>query len=364
MTTAPMTAARFIDILRAEGLVVVEHGNWKTHTRTASTRPWGPVEGVLVHHTVTSGTAASVALCRNGHSTLPGPLCHGVIDKAGVVHLVGYGRCNHAGGGDPLVLAAIKKGLYQDAPAKPTRGNSDGVDGNRHFYGFECINLGNGKDPWSAAQLEAIEKASAAICREHQWTSKRVIGHLEWSDDKIDPRGFTMKSMRARVAERLGVKPPATGGGKRTYVVKAGDTLSRIASSIGVPWPDIARENNIKSPYRITPGQKLVIPAVANKPVAKPTVSVKHAIAAARRDPGRPQGTATYRAEGLIIERALASRGLMNASWVDGSLGTKAVEAYARLQRQLGYSGADANGIPGPTSLKWLGDRHGFRVVD
>ncbi|MER5770502.1 N-acetylmuramoyl-L-alanine amidase [Streptomyces sp. NPDC001985] len=194
--SSPMSANRFLDVLRDEGLEVVEVGDWRTHNRN-SKGPWGPVHGVMLHHTVTKGTANSVALCRDGRSDLPGPLCHGVIAKDGTVHLVGYGRANHAGLGDDEVLRAViaEKGLPVD--------NEANTDGNRYFYGFECINLGNGADPWPDAQLEAIEKASAAICRHHGWTSRSVIGHKEWQPGKIDPLGFTMNSMRERIHERL-----------------------------------------------------------------------------------------------------------------------------------------------------------------
>ncbi|MEU3656513.1 N-acetylmuramoyl-L-alanine amidase, partial [Streptomyces sp. NPDC032161] len=71
------------------------------------------------------------------------------------------------------------------------------------FYGWECENLGDGKDPWPKAQYDAIVRVQAAICRAHGWTAKSVIGHLEWSSDKVDPRGFSMATLRADVAERL-----------------------------------------------------------------------------------------------------------------------------------------------------------------
>ncbi|MEE4598211.1 N-acetylmuramoyl-L-alanine amidase [Streptomyces sp. DSM 41524] len=259
----PLTAAAFLKALKDEGVTVKEVGSWRTHNRN-SKGAWGPANGVMIHHTVTSGTQASVDTCRNGYSSLPGPLCHGVIDKAGVVHLVGYGRANHAGGGDPAVLARVVAEDYGTRPTAPTKGNLDGTDGNRHFYGFECINLGNGKDPWPAAQLEAIEKVSAAICRAHGWTAKSVIGHLEWSKDKIDPRGFGMPGMRDRIAERLKhpagwsesktpttpPKPPAT-----TYTVKAKDTLSGIAKAHKLTLVQLIDLN----PSLITPGDKLRI---------------------------------------------------------------------------------------------------------
>ncbi|MEU8625731.1 N-acetylmuramoyl-L-alanine amidase [Streptomyces sp. NPDC048669] len=194
--SSPMSASTFLAALKNEGLTVVQVDDWRTHNRNHK-GSWGPVNGVVIHHTVTKGTDATVQLCRDGHSDLPGPLCHGVIAKDGRVHLVGYGRANHAGLGDDDVLRAViaEKGL----PAV----NEANTDGNRHFYGFECENLGDGKDPWPDVQLEAIEKAAAAICRHHGWTSKSVIGHLEWQPGKVDPRGFTMASMRARIHDRM-----------------------------------------------------------------------------------------------------------------------------------------------------------------
>src|SRR5437763_1745739 len=94
----PMSASKLLEILRAEGLTVHEVRNWRTHNRNTK-GPWGPVNGVMIHHTVTSGTEASVNICYNGYSGLPGPLCHGVIDKKGEIHLVGNGRAPARGPG-------------------------------------------------------------------------------------------------------------------------------------------------------------------------------------------------------------------------------------------------------------------------
>ncbi|MFF3781597.1 N-acetylmuramoyl-L-alanine amidase [Streptomyces sp. NPDC001933] len=194
--SSPMSASRFLEVLMNEGLTVVQVGDWRSHNRNHK-GPWGPVNGVMIHHTVTRGTEATVGVCRDGYPDLPGPLCHGVIAKDGRVHLVGHGRANHAGLGDSDVLRAVvaEKRLPGD--------NEADTDGNRHFYGFECENLGDGEDPWPEAQLEAIEKAAAAVCRHHGWNSRSVIGHKEWQPGKVDPRGFTMDSMRARIHDRL-----------------------------------------------------------------------------------------------------------------------------------------------------------------
>ncbi|MFI5802304.1 N-acetylmuramoyl-L-alanine amidase [Streptomyces sp. NPDC051561] len=192
----PLSANAFLTALRAEGVSVVEVGDWPHHNREGH-GPWGPVHGVMIHHSVTQGTDATVRICRDGHASLPGPLCHGVIAKDGRVHLVGYGRANHAGLGDDDVLRAIiaEKRLPPD--------NEANTDGNRHFYGFECENLGDGQDPWPEAQLLAIERVSAALCRAHSWGARSVLGHLEWQPGKVDPRGFTMNSMRDRIHNRL-----------------------------------------------------------------------------------------------------------------------------------------------------------------
>ncbi|MFF1920537.1 N-acetylmuramoyl-L-alanine amidase [Streptomyces sp. NPDC058221] len=205
----PLTADALLKALRAEGVTVVQVGDWRTHNRNHK-GAWGPVHGSIVHHTVTSGTAATVAMVRDGYADLPGPLCHGMIAKDGRVHLVGYGRANHAGGGCPVVLEQVIAESYGARPSPPTRGNSDGTDGNARFYGWECENLGDGKDPWPEVQYDAIVRTQAALIRAHrakgdEWgtEAKSSIGHLEWSNDKIDPRGFTMPALRADVAERL-----------------------------------------------------------------------------------------------------------------------------------------------------------------
>lgn len=90
---------------------------------------------------------------------------------------------------------------------------------------------------------------------------------------------------------------------------------------------------------------------------SKPVVSLAHVIAAARRDPGAAQGATTYAVEVKAVEEALSAAGFLAAPWVDGSFGTKTVAAYAALQRHLGYTGSDADGVPGKHSLTWLAQR-------
>jgi len=314
----PLSADRLLDTLRDGGLRVVEERNWRTHNRNHK-GPWGPMHGVMIHHTVTTGTASSVDLCYNGYSGLPGPLCHGVIAKDGTVHLVGNGRANHAGNGDEDVLEAVVKEL-----ALPVDDEAN-VDGNRHFYGFECVNLGDNKDPWPEAQVEAIARSAAAICRAHGWSERSVIGHSEWQPGKIDPRGpigkrggpaLTMNLIRARVAQLLADdNAPAPAPSKPTTPAKPAPSKSKPATG------------SSSGPARY-----------------QTTVN------------GLTYGHGAQGAHVTKVGQALVRRGFgkhyqvgPGPNWSDAD-----TLNYAAYQRSLGYSGKDADGVPGETSLKRL----------
>jgi peptidoglycan hydrolase-like protein with peptidoglycan-binding domain len=91
---------------------------------------------------------------------------------------------------------------------------------------------------------------------------------------------------------------------------------------------------------------------------ALPVVDMEMVLLAAQVDPPKPDTglTPDAAAHVLEVERALNAKGLLSAGAVDGHFGTSTISAYAAWQRSLGYSGIDANGLPGPTSLARLGD--------
>jgi peptidoglycan hydrolase-like protein with peptidoglycan-binding domain len=95
----------------------------------------------------------------------------------------------------------------------------------------------------------------------------------------------------------------------------------------------------------------------ASEALALPVVDMEMVLLAAQVDPpksgtGLTPGAATHVLE---VERALDAKNFLSAGSVDGHYGTSTVSAYAAWQRSLGYTGTDANGIPGPTSLTSLG---------
>jgi hypothetical protein len=195
-----MTADQLTAQLSRWGVKFTEHPGWRTNNR-AGHGAWGPVNGSMIHHTASGDGTGIVETCYSGRADLPGPLCTGVVHKDGTVTLVGNGRSNHAGAGALTVYSAVLDETRIPAPG------ADTVDGNAHFYGWECVNLGTGKDPWPDVQLEAMVRVQAAVCEFHGWGAQSVIGHLEWTTRKIDPRGFTMVSMRALVAAHLAAGP-------------------------------------------------------------------------------------------------------------------------------------------------------------
>jgi hypothetical protein len=224
----PLTADQLVRALKAEGLVVHEVHGWRTHNRNHQ-GAWGPVNGSMTHHTASNGSGV-VAYVYEGSMKLPGPLAHGVIDKAGEIWLTGNGRANHAGGGDARVLAAVVAENYGDLPpaTHEHQGSSGAVDGNTHFYGWECVNRGDGQDPWPTKQYLAMVKANAAVLRAHQWGARSAIAHAEWSDQKSDPKGISMPKFRADIAACLKL-PAGNWGGIST---KTRLTLESLAAKV------------------------------------------------------------------------------------------------------------------------------------
>ncbi|MBC9717801.1 peptidoglycan-binding protein [Streptomyces sp. TRM66268-LWL] len=305
----PLSADKFLSVLKNAQLGVVEHGKWRSHNRNSHGN-WGPVNGVMIHHTGGySSEEDMVELCRTGYNDLPGPLCHGVIDRSGTVHIVGYGRTNHAGMGDTDVLLNVI-GESENLP----HDNEADTDGNRHFYGFECINTGRGQT-WPSAQLDAMARAAAAVCEAQGWNEHSVIGHKEWQPGKTDPYGIDMDDFRARVGKLL--RP---GAGKPRDPDKPKPSKPR-------PEPEKPKQS----------GDSSRVPAYAPFPGA---------------DQFRARRTSAVIAamgERLVAEGCDTYPSGPGSTWNEDHR-----RSYAAWQLKCGYRGPDADGLPGQSSWSKL----------
>ncbi|WP_461121110.1 peptidoglycan-binding domain-containing protein [Saccharothrix stipae] len=103
----------------------------------------------------------------------------------------------------------------------------------------------------------------------------------------------------------------------------------------------------------------LAAPASAAPQVtALPVVDMEAVLKAAQIDPRRADSAITPGSGDSVrlVERALVAKGLLASTYADGHFGTRTIDAYAAYQRSLGYTGIDASGLPGPTSLRLLGE--------
>jgi len=403
-----MSAAEFRAALLAEGVRIQEWPDWQNHNRNHK-GAWGPLNGVMNHHTAGVGSGMA-SYCYNGSADLPGPLCHCFIAKDGTVHLIGWGRANHAGGGDPRTLDHAISETYPIPAPRYHEGSAGAVDGNAHFVGFECENEGDGEDPWPDVQVDAMVRANAAVLRHYGWTVGSMIRHKDWSSWKNDPAGLDWDAFRAAVAARLGQDAGSGGtntdpGGTDTsqpsnpegypglssfgpgqsgpHITALGNALVErgggrfYSEGPGPSWGDADRQataafqraqgwsggdaDGIPGP---TTWHLLYTGTGNDIPAALPVVSVWAVAEAARRDPFARQGGTTHPDHVRPVERALAQLGYLDSSYAgDGSFGSLTVRAYATWQRSLGYRGASADGIPGKSSLSALAARTGLFTV-
>jgi hypothetical protein len=215
--STPMTAAQIVSQLKRWDVPFRELEGWRTHERDDETGlTFGPVFGCVTHHT---GDDAPDSLDRKiiweGRSDLPGPLAQFGLNDDGVVDLHSAGRANHAGGGDPRVLEAVKNESYvkYPPPSRFHQGEAGAIDGNDCFYGVECYYSGSHR--MTPKQYASLVKLWAAVCDFHNWSAKSVIGHKEWSDWKVDPGSVDMHQLRLDVDAALKNGPQQKVGSPR-----------------------------------------------------------------------------------------------------------------------------------------------------
>jgi hypothetical protein len=180
-----------LSLLDAFGVDLTEVPGWET--RKASNYAWGPLIGIIVHHTASSNT--TLDLVKNGRVDLSGPLYHIYTESnpEKKTWLVAYGgRANHAGLGDIDVFNAVGSNTPLPDP------NQDDMGGNQWFLSVSTE--GPPINPWCYDQLV---NTVGALCTYYSWNPAwDVIGHKEWTSRKVDP-SFSMDQFRADVTKRI-----------------------------------------------------------------------------------------------------------------------------------------------------------------
>ena len=119
--------------------------------------------------------------------------------------------------------------------------------------------------------------------------------------------GRTIMSLIAAtlLAACSAVPAPSAGRTQASYIVERGDSLSQIAVRMGVSTTALIRENNLRAPYTIHPGQRLRLPQTGRTATANPRPARNLPQAA---PPPRSAATATPAPVTSPAARALSSQ--------------------------------------------------------
>ncbi len=198
----------FAHILAAAKVPFVEHGDWRTRVRPGTFRP----EGVMIHHTASTGFDATLKVVTHGRPDLNGPLCNIYVAR-GKCYLISAGRANHAGAGSSEALAYLRKNSPPTGSAAKLDRPDDFTGANGIFVGFEVLSPGKPSVQLADEDWNVVCKATAAILRNLRIPHPaRMIGHAEWTRRKVDPqfgRGtdahMNMDRLRQRLRADLGL---------------------------------------------------------------------------------------------------------------------------------------------------------------
>ncbi|MFC4373383.1 N-acetylmuramoyl-L-alanine amidase [Nocardia halotolerans] len=257
------------DVLRAEGLKVIEHDGWKNRGHG----DFLDIRGVLCHHTA-GGGVNDWRVVQDGRSDLPGPLAQLVLERDGTFRVIAAGVCWHAGRGS--------------WPGWPTN------NANYHVIGIEAVNDGRGQE-WPAVQLDAYKRGSAAILRKAGRGANDCVGHKEYSSEgKIDPFPIDMVAFR-RDVQALITNSTASGGAdvalEETFVNYRGNTvtLGTAVRFIDQHVNEIREQLGGPKPFNGWPqlGGKTMVDAIAdtNRKLDDLTTAVNALVAASTGKP-------------------------------------------------------------------------------
>lgn len=176
-----------------------------------------------------------------------------------------YGsRCNYSG----------DYGMWQYSSTGQVAGVSDNVDLDYSYVDYPAIIKAGGFNGYSKSSTSQPAPAEPKPAEVAKPAATKTITYKVKAGDTLSAIATKHGTTVAKLAADNGIANPnkiyvgqvlkitnsaaATSGGQ-TYIVKAGDTLSGIAAKYGTTVDKLVRDNNIKNPGLIYPGQKILI---------------------------------------------------------------------------------------------------------
>lgn len=180
-----------VDLLRARGVrVVVEPGALARGADFAQ-----GIYGGMLHHWGSSAAATGAVHAGHSYPKSQGGLrtderiiCNWFADRDGTMHLIAAGAATYASCyGSRRILEEVRTDTWPGGTARE-RGITDiSICGNRYFWNMEAEHPGDGS-PMPDVQELAIATLVAVMCEVLGQSIMQVVGHLEWTSRKIDPR--------------------------------------------------------------------------------------------------------------------------------------------------------------------------------
>lgn len=198
-----MRAPWLAEVLRAEGLQVVEHAGWQGRGGELDA-----LEAVVWHHDA-SPPGDSPGVCDYMLGRYDVAAAQAWVSRAGAWHLLGDGAAPHAG----RVLL--------------------GKPGNRDSLGVETDHTTG--EPWPAEQLRGLRVGTAAILRRAGATATGLEFHRTVCSPvgrKSDPDGLDLTAERAAVARLLAREDTAMSPEDRAHLDGRLDELTAAVASL------------------------------------------------------------------------------------------------------------------------------------
>ncbi|MFD6477753.1 peptidoglycan-binding protein [Streptomyces anulatus] len=225
------------------------------------------------------------------------------------------------------------------------------ANGNSAWLSIE--NEGRGGDALTSAQMDRIAEVFAWVHKTYgvplqvakspsgRGLGYHAMGGASWGGHTSCPGSRIVAQLPEIVRRAKALAGSGGSSGSGTYTVKSGDTLSAIGAALGIKWQTLAALNGIKSPYRITPGQKLKTKASTPKPT--PVYAPFPGTAWFKKNPRSALVTAMGKR--LVAEGCGKYASGPGPQWTESDR-----KSYAAWQRKRGFTGSAADGWPGKTT--------------